>query len=170
MIPGCDWQLSANRNVRMEYDNTKASTVVQGIETEIRFVIPGFFSAYFNYSYNRGENKNEIGLKENIVGVSPHVLNFGGSFSTGKYLNLNSTISLVGKPKQSISDTRMPPRTYIYGTLCLIAHDFIRNLELSFKANNLLDSDIRYYDASTYFDKHYPVEGINFLFGISYKL
>ena len=149
------------------YSNSGETINVQGIESELRILIPEIRSyAYFTYTYQKGE-KSET--NDALIGMANQTAYAGINYKGTKGFNINLMANYIGVRQRSIVDTRTELNGFTLLNLSIFKKDIINNFDVQISGFNLLDSDHRVPDINGIIYNDYPLEGINFLAEITYK-
>jgi len=150
-----------------KYINSDDKINVQGIETEIKILLPQVKTyAYITYTYQKGINTK---TDENIIGMANHTAFAGINYGFSNNLNISLYANYIGIRERASIDTRENLDGFTLLNLSIQKKELFKNFNVQISAYNLLDSDFRVPDVSGKIYNDYPLEGINFFAEISYK-
>jgi iron complex outermembrane receptor protein len=152
----------------LEYRNIDAETVVQGIETEMKFLLGGNGYGFINYSYQRGKNKKTGAA---LAGMAHHILNAGLNLELWKHLNLNINATMVGPRKREVSDPGPALNGYTLVNATLMKRNLLKNMKLFVSVYNLFNADCRVPDPVGNIPNDFPLPNSarSFILGLNYS-
>jgi iron complex outermembrane receptor protein len=157
-------QLVPNAGV-LEYMNTPATTVVKGVEAELKATFTETLSAFINASGQSGHNE---ATGAPLVGMAHWRGNAGLQIAFAEQWNAQASLNLVGRRERAPGDPR--PDLKGYEVLDLALHySPLPRMELELTAHNALDGDQRYPILALPIPGDTPGEGRSVQLGIRWR-